>query len=78
LNESLNFEVGRRGIYFTSGPRSTTTIEFFEFATERRTTIFTLAKDCWYGLALSPDEQYLVFSAIDGRSMDLMLVENFY
>jgi len=51
------------------------TIDFFDFKTGRRATIARLEKSASVGLALSPDERYLIYPAIDSISQNLMLVD---
>ena len=87
LHSPLSFAVGKDGLYFIAGaidpqrpPASKTmppknTIDFFDFKTGRRTTIVRLEKSASVGLALSPDERYLLYPAIDNTSQNLMLVE---
>jgi len=91
LSNSLNFVVANRGLFFlavrnsTPGPltqvfdraRQATSIDFFEFATGKRTTLFVVGKQAWGGMALSPDQRSLVYSVIDSAGSNLMLVENF-
>ena len=87
LNNPQSFAVARDGLYFTAGsvtwegPRARdesirkNTIDFFEFKTGRRRTILELDKSAWNGLALSPDERYLLYSVANSISRNLMLVD---
>ena len=52
-----------------------TTIDFLDFKTGRRTTIAHLDKGGSVGLALSPDERYLLYPVVDSLSRNLRLVE---
>jgi hypothetical protein len=54
-----------------------TSIDFFEFATSRRTRVVELGKPWSYGMALSPDGTSLLFSLVNSAGSNLMLVENF-
>jgi len=79
LSYSLNFVVTDRGLYFLAvgdAPEKTS-IDFFEFATGRRTRIVDLRKRFWFGMALSPDGKSLLFSLVNSAGSNLMLVENF-
>ena len=79
LSYSLNFVVTDRGLYFLAvgdAPEKTS-IDFFEFATGRRTRIVDLRKRFWFGMALSPDGKSLLFSLVNSAGSNLMLAENF-
>lgn len=91
LSNSLNFVVADRGLFFlavgpaVAGPaaqvldraRQPTSIDFFEFATGKRTTLFVVGKQAWVGMALSPDQRSLLYSVVDSAGANLMLVEKF-
>lgn len=79
LSNSLNFVVADRGLYFLAlgdAPQKTS-VDFFEYATAKRTTLFKVGKRSWIGMALSPDQRSLLYSVIDTASTNLMLVERF-
>jgi hypothetical protein len=40
-------------------------------------TLASVDKASWIGLALSPDQQYLVYSVFDSAGRNLMLVDKF-
>jgi hypothetical protein len=69
--------VADRGIYFLAlgDAPPKTSIDFFEFATGRRTTLLTLGKEWWFGMALSTDQKSLLYSVIDNAGSNLMLVD---
>lgn len=77
LSYTTNFVVGDRGIYFLAVGDSTAknSIDFFEFSTARRTTLATVGKPWWSGIALSPDQRWLLFATIDRDGSDLMVVD---
>jgi len=77
LSYSSNFAVGDRGLYFVAvGDAShKTSIDFFEFSTGRRTTLATIGKPWWFGVALSRDKQSLLYSVIESAGSNLMLVD---
>ena len=66
------------GIYFIN-PEGRA-IKFFSFATRRVTEIATLEKEAFTGLpglSVSPDGRLMVYTQVDHRTSDIMLVENF-
>ncbi len=69
--------VADRGIYFLAlgDTAQKTSIDFFEFATGRRTTVLNVGKEWWFGMALSPDQKSLLYSVIDNAGSNLMLVD---
>ena len=77
LSYPNNFVVGDRGIYFLAvgDLPSKTSIDFFEFSTGRRKTLARVGKPWWSGIALSPDQRWLLFAPIDRDGSDLMLVD---
>jgi Tol biopolymer transport system component/DNA-binding winged helix-turn-helix (wHTH) protein len=77
LSYADNFVVGDRGIYFLAvGDLPTkTSIDFFEFSTGRRATLAKVGKPWWSGIALSPDQRWLLVATIDRDGSDLMLVD---
>jgi Tol biopolymer transport system component/DNA-binding winged helix-turn-helix (wHTH) protein len=70
-----------KGIYFaTAEMPSHPLIEFFNFDTQKITTIAKLNKPLFKtdpGLAVSPDEKSLLVVQIDQKGSDIMLMENF-
>ena len=85
LTYTCNFAVVEKGIYLLSlegsvqflslTRNSRVLLEFFDFATGRRTRLHSLDKPFWFGVALSPDERWFLYSQIDQEGSDLMLVE---
>jgi Tol biopolymer transport system component/DNA-binding winged helix-turn-helix (wHTH) protein len=74
--------LGEQGIYFvTIEPPARQVIEFFSFATQQVTRVFTPEKEmiAWGppDLAISPDGRQLLFTQVDQKSSDIMRVENF-
>ncbi|MHC4539584.1 MAG: serine/threonine protein kinase [Planctomycetota bacterium] len=66
------------GVYFVRATEpSRPAIEFFDFATSRVRSIATLEKQTIFGLAVSPDGRWILYTQIDRRDSDIMLVENF-
>ena len=79
-----NFSVTPQGIYFirppdTDEPGRSFLIRFFDFATGRATTIHSLPPGvrASFGLTVSPDGRFILYTQVDQSQSDLMLVENF-
>src|SRR5262245_53470636 len=76
-----SWAVVERGIYFvTAKTRGRSLIEFFSFATGQVTPVAAPEKPIFgntWGLAVSPDSQWLLFTQIAQQSNDIMLMENF-
>ncbi|MGE0131842.1 MAG: winged helix-turn-helix domain-containing protein [Blastocatellales bacterium] len=78
-----HWAVTERGVYFATAQVQNNTrplIEFYNFADQQITTIATLEKPIWPtppGLAVSPDGRKLIWSQLDQRGSDIMLMENF-
>ena len=76
-----SWAVVEEGIYFVTAEKPTRPlIEFFSFATGKVTQITALEKPVIqgiWGLAVSPDRQWLLFTQVDQQSSDIMLMENF-
>ena len=79
LSYSINFAVGERGLYFVAvgDTGDKTSVDFFDFATGKRSTLVGLDKPFWFGMTLSPDERSLVFSLVDSAGSNVMLVDRF-
>jgi len=52
-------------------------IQFLKFATGKVAPVITLPQGRSGPLSISPDERYLLYSHLDQRGSDLMLIENF-
>jgi Tol biopolymer transport system component/DNA-binding winged helix-turn-helix (wHTH) protein len=78
LSYSFNFAVADKGIYLLAmrGTPPVPSIEFFDLATGTTTSLHTLDRPFWFGFALAPDQRSILFSKIDSRGNDLMLVDN--
>jgi hypothetical protein len=74
------FAVGDAGIHFFTrlDMVSGTQLEFLDFATSRVKTIANIDKPWIYGLTVSPDGRYILFTRIEQQGSDLMLVESFH
>ena len=74
-----NLAPGRTGIYLSTqrglggGPE----ILFYRFADQTTKTVLRLPRAAGLGLALAPDESWLLFAQLDGSGADLMLATGF-
>jgi Tol biopolymer transport system component len=74
----LDFALVPDGIYFVPGSGDgTSSIRFFSFRTGMSTLVAPIQGVPSLGLSVSPDGRQLLYSQVDQRSSDLMLVENF-
>jgi Tol biopolymer transport system component/DNA-binding winged helix-turn-helix (wHTH) protein len=64
------------GIYFVpaDAPRS---LRYFDLATRKVLQIFEIEKDFAYGLTVSPDGRWILYSQIDEQKSEIMLVDHF-
>jgi Tol biopolymer transport system component len=72
--------VGQRGIYFFSVPdkQGYSNICIYDFATGKVKKLQTIDRDLGYSIAVSPDEQTIIYPQIDQAGSHLMLVEDFH
>ena len=77
IAHETSFAVGRTSIFVVEqgSTPSSTIISEIDIATGQRHEVATLGKRRWWGLALSPDERYLIVPAINQAGSDLMRVE---
>jgi Tol biopolymer transport system component len=68
------------GIYFIPDPKSGAgpSIHFFSFDTRSIKRIAAIEKPPCFGLSVSPDRRWILYSQIDQYGSDLMLVEKFH
>jgi dipeptidyl aminopeptidase/acylaminoacyl peptidase len=71
------FGVMRSGIYFVDPGDRESRIQFLSFATGKVTTLAMTRLPISWGLSVSPDERFLLYTQTDQSGSDLMLVENF-
>jgi hypothetical protein len=67
--------VSRGGIYFLSG-WANPSVQCFQFDTGRVTTVARLDGRMAYGLSVSPDDHWLLYSKSERRGSNLSLVED--
>jgi len=74
-----SFAVTPKAVFYTtpSEPDSPAEVRSLDLATGRVSSLFTLARRVDLGLALSPDERYVLFTQLDYLGSDLMSVDNF-
>ena len=85
-----NFSVTNVGVYFMEGPKEDRsepgaespdgfTFRYLDLATDEVRTLAALPHEIepFYGFAVSPDEQTILFGRQDAAGADLMLVDNF-
>jgi len=66
-----------KGIYFVPPEPGGNTIQFLDAASGKVRTLATPDKPVSDGLAVSPDDAYVVWSQVDRQTLNLMLVEGF-
>jgi Tol biopolymer transport system component/DNA-binding winged helix-turn-helix (wHTH) protein len=72
--------VGQRGIYFFSvaDEQGHSDIRVYDFATGKVKKLQMIDRDIGYSIAVSPDEQTIIYPQLDQAGSNLMLVENFH
>ena len=71
------YALAKHGIYFLPC-RNPVSFHFFDFATQRRVTLFSIDSSRVGGhLTISPDERWALYEQQDGTDSDLLLVKNF-
>ena len=76
--EWFNWGLASNGIYFLnpdSEPK--TTVDYFDFATGKRSHLFALEKPWGWGLAVSPDSQSVLFVQSEFEESKIVVVKNF-
>jgi len=71
------FCVTSKGVYFVSSEPRQKTIQFLDAASGRVSTLASPGKRLEPGVAVSPDDAYVVWSQVDRETVNLMLVEGF-
>ena len=67
------------GIYFMADAKHQTEVDFFDFRSQKARRIYTLGKPLpgWSGgISISSDGKWLLYPQVDGKSSDLMVIEN--
>ncbi len=68
---------GEAGAFFTDRPSGDTRLQYFDFATDRSTTVASSLGAVTFGLSASRDGRTVFFSRVDSAVDELMLVNNF-
>jgi len=74
-----NWTVARNGIYFQPA-EAHDAVRFFDFASKKTTQVLTIQRSqLWglWGLSVSPDGRWILYSDVGPGTGDIMLVENF-
>jgi hypothetical protein len=67
------------GLYFMDrNIRSQWCIRFFDFRTGKITLVWTLDRELWSGLAVSPSGRSIIYSQADEGEFDIISVKNFH
>src|SRR6516162_7673100 len=69
------FHLDRKGVYFVA-PRTagTSAVQFLSFATGKVTTIAVIHRPVGFGLSVSPDERFILYTQEDQVGSNLMLM----
>jgi Tol biopolymer transport system component len=71
------FAMTSKGIYFVGLHSGGRAVEFYSFAANKVAAVATIHRPVSWGLSVSPDERFILYTQVDEASRDLMLVENF-
>lgn len=67
--------VGRCGIYFV--PADFSGVSYFDFVTRQVHQVFRPPQGFGHGLALSPDERFILYTQVGKEQADIMMLENY-
>jgi Tol biopolymer transport system component/DNA-binding winged helix-turn-helix (wHTH) protein len=68
---------GEAGVFFTDRPGGETRLQYFDFVTQRSTTVAHNLGAVGFGLSASRDGRTIFYSRVDASVDELMLVDNF-
>ena len=79
LNSQGQFAVTDLGTYFIARPEAAGAynLDFCDFASDETREIVALPGRPGFGLSVSPDGRYILYTQTEQQGTDLMLVENF-
>ncbi len=78
--DALNYAVADGGVFFLDGhwaDNANASIDFLDFASGKAKLVVKTGKPISMGLAVSPDQRWLLFTEVEYFGSDLMLVDNF-
>ena len=67
--------VGRNGIYFV--PQDRSSVFYFDLATKENHEVFRSPQGFGHGLAVSPDERFILYARPGKERADIMMMENY-
>jgi len=76
INHNSAYWVTELGVHFVPRANSNT-IQLLRFSTGKIERILELGKEAYYGLTVSPDGRWLVYSELEQEGSNLMLVDKF-
>jgi len=76
IEGQTQWTVASEGIYFVpaDAPKS---VRYFDFATKQVHKVFETEKASSYGMSVSPDGRWILYTQAGEDNSDIMLVENF-
>lgn len=75
----FNWALMPSGIYFVNeADAQNASIDFFDFATRKSSTLVQVEDKPGFGLALAPDGKSLLYSRPESKDYEIMLVKNFH
>ena len=72
-----NFGTSIRGVYYIQQSPDAAIIKFLPYGSRSAQTIAALENGLFWGLTISPDERFALYSQDEVRNAELMLVEGF-
>jgi Tol biopolymer transport system component/DNA-binding winged helix-turn-helix (wHTH) protein len=72
-----HFDVSGKGIYFYRPRKTGSTVAMYRFETGTIETVFMLPTNAGMGLAVSPDDQQILYSQIDYSGSNIMVVDHY-
>jgi Tol biopolymer transport system component/DNA-binding winged helix-turn-helix (wHTH) protein len=74
----FDWALAEKGVYFMKSAKLLEeTVNYFDFATQKTTTVATLDKPIGWGLALAPDGKSLLYVETEFAESSIMLLKNF-
>jgi len=74
----FDWALAEKGVYFMKSAKLLEeTVNYFDFSTQKTTTVATLDKPIGWGLALAPDGKSLLYVETEFSESSIMLLKNF-